>query len=219
MFYVHKIPQRDFMKNTLSPKTKQHVWCVSPYLSTVLCERVDKKSTYVSGYRGPVEWVWTPWLSILMSACQTALHSKPYLTVPTVTILHRLPIPHNPSLSAQYVCICSYCYSGIELFFSPLFRLSKLLLRLPALRLMSAAVTEELFFAGLIGNVQIDSIIPYILKMESTDYNSQVVTTAVWFSEDHCLGWSVLITDCMSKMATCHTTYRSSYLQLLGLCE
>uniref|UniRef100_A0A667YZ42 Nuclear receptor subfamily 2, group C, member 1 n=1 Tax=Myripristis murdjan TaxID=586833 RepID=A0A667YZ42_9TELE len=56
------------------------------------------------------------------------------------------------------------------------YRLSKLLLRLPALRLISAAVTEELFFAGLIGNVQIDSIIPYILKMESTDYNSQVVS-------------------------------------------
>uniref|UniRef100_A0AAY5EY62 Nuclear receptor subfamily 2, group C, member 1 n=1 Tax=Electrophorus electricus TaxID=8005 RepID=A0AAY5EY62_ELEEL len=57
------------------------------------------------------------------------------------------------------------------------YRLSKLLLRLPALRLMSAAVTEELFFAGLIGNVQIDSIIPYILKMDSTDYNSQSVST------------------------------------------
>uniref|UniRef100_A0AAQ5YI76 Nuclear receptor subfamily 2, group C, member 1 n=1 Tax=Amphiprion ocellaris TaxID=80972 RepID=A0AAQ5YI76_AMPOC len=56
------------------------------------------------------------------------------------------------------------------------YRLSKLLLRLPALRLISAAVTEELFFAGLIGNVQIDSIIPYILKMESTDYNSQAVS-------------------------------------------
>ncbi|XP_013872597.1 nuclear receptor subfamily 2 group C member 1 isoform X1 [Austrofundulus limnaeus] len=56
------------------------------------------------------------------------------------------------------------------------YRLSKLLLRLPALRLISAAVTEELFFAGLIGNVQIDSIIPYILKMESTDYNSQGVS-------------------------------------------
>ncbi|XP_030640080.1 nuclear receptor subfamily 2 group C member 1 [Chanos chanos] len=57
------------------------------------------------------------------------------------------------------------------------YRLSKLLLRLPALRLMSAAVTEELFFAGLIGNVQIDSIIPYILKMESTDYNSQPLSS------------------------------------------
>ena len=63
--------------------------------------------------------------------------------------------------------------------FSPSSRLPKLLLRLPALRLMSAAITEELFFAGLIGNVQIDSIIPYILKMESTDYNSQVVTVTV----------------------------------------
>lgn len=59
------------------------------------------------------------------------------------------------------------------------FRLSKLLVRLPALRLISAAVTEELFFAGLIGNVQIDSIIPYILKMETTDYNSQT-DSGVW---------------------------------------
>lgn len=40
---------------------------------------------------------------------------------------------------------------------------------------MSAAVMEELFFAGLIGNVQIDSIIPYILRMETTDYNTQVI--------------------------------------------
>ncbi|XP_053572868.1 nuclear receptor subfamily 2 group C member 1 isoform X2 [Bombina bombina] len=55
------------------------------------------------------------------------------------------------------------------------YRLSRLLLRLPALRLMSAAITEELFFAGLIGNVQIDSIIPYILRMESADYNSQII--------------------------------------------
>ncbi|XP_018585305.1 nuclear receptor subfamily 2 group C member 1 [Scleropages formosus] len=59
------------------------------------------------------------------------------------------------------------------------YRLSKLLLRLPALRLMSSTVTEELFFAGLIGNVQIDSIIPYILKMESTDYNSQGIAGVV----------------------------------------
>lgn len=58
-------------------------------------------------------------------------------------------------------------------------RLSRLLLRLPALRLMSAAITEELFFAGLIGNVQIDSIIPYILRMETADYNSQIIGHAV----------------------------------------
>ncbi|MEQ2178016.1 hypothetical protein GOODEAATRI_009643 [Goodea atripinnis] len=48
---------------------------------------------------------------------------------------------------------------------------------LKAIVLFSPAVTEELFFAGLIGNVQIDSIIPYILKMESTDYNSQTVSS------------------------------------------
>ncbi|XP_051856804.1 nuclear receptor subfamily 2 group C member 1 isoform X2 [Antechinus flavipes] len=55
------------------------------------------------------------------------------------------------------------------------YRLSKLLLRLPALRLMSATITEELFFKGLIGNVRIDSVIPYIFKMETADYNSQLI--------------------------------------------
>ncbi|XP_067914897.1 nuclear receptor subfamily 2 group C member 1-A-like isoform X4 [Heterodontus francisci] len=59
------------------------------------------------------------------------------------------------------------------------YRLSRLLLRLPALRLMSSAITEELFFAGLIGNVQIDSIIPYILRMETAEYNSQITGSAV----------------------------------------
>uniref|UniRef100_A0A4X2M1T3 Nuclear receptor subfamily 2 group C member 1 n=1 Tax=Vombatus ursinus TaxID=29139 RepID=A0A4X2M1T3_VOMUR len=55
------------------------------------------------------------------------------------------------------------------------YRLSRLLLRLPALRLMSATITEELFFKGLIGNVRIDSVIPYIFKMETADYNSQII--------------------------------------------
>uniref|UniRef100_A0A6I8QB90 Nuclear receptor subfamily 2 group C member 1 n=1 Tax=Xenopus tropicalis TaxID=8364 RepID=A0A6I8QB90_XENTR len=59
------------------------------------------------------------------------------------------------------------------------YRLSRLLLRLPALRLLNAAITEELFFAGLIGNVQIDSIIPYILRMETSDYNSQIIGLTV----------------------------------------
>lgn len=53
-------------------------------------------------------------------------------------------------------------------------RLARTLMRLPALRLMSSSITEELFFTGLIGNVPIDSIIPYILKMESADYNNQI---------------------------------------------
>ncbi|TSL97273.1 Nuclear receptor subfamily 2 group C member 2 [Bagarius yarrelli] len=56
------------------------------------------------------------------------------------------------------------------------YRLARTLMRLPALRLMSSSITEELFFTGLIGNVPIDSIIPYILKMESADYNSQITS-------------------------------------------
>nr|XP_011742970.1 nuclear receptor subfamily 2 group C member 1 [Macaca nemestrina] len=55
------------------------------------------------------------------------------------------------------------------------YRLSRLLLRLPALRLMNATITEELFFKGLIGNIRIDSVIPHILKMEPADYNSQII--------------------------------------------
>ncbi|XP_072050493.1 orphan steroid hormone receptor 2-like isoform X3 [Amphiura filiformis] len=59
-------------------------------------------------------------------------------------------------------------------------RFSKLLLRLPTLRLLNPTIMEELFFAGLIGNVQIDSIIPYILRMETTDYNAQItISTTV----------------------------------------
>ncbi|XP_051949696.1 nuclear receptor subfamily 2 group C member 2 isoform X4 [Xyrauchen texanus] len=59
------------------------------------------------------------------------------------------------------------------------YRLARILLRLPALRLMSSSITEELFFTGLIGNVPIDSIIPYILKMETADYNSQITGPSV----------------------------------------
>ncbi|KAF2905389.1 hypothetical protein ILUMI_00778 [Ignelater luminosus] len=44
-------------------------------------------------------------------------------------------------------------------------RFPRLLLRLPPLRALDPQVLEELFFAGLIGQVQIDSVIPYILRM------------------------------------------------------
>lgn len=50
-------------------------------------------------------------------------------------------------------------------------RLGRLLLRLPALRQLSPTIMEELFFTGLIGNVEIDSIIPHILRLDTTDYN------------------------------------------------
>lgn len=55
-------------------------------------------------------------------------------------------------------------------------RLAKLLLRLPPLQALQASIMEELFFAGLIGNVQIDSIIPYILRMETAEYNTQMAS-------------------------------------------
>ncbi|KAK9889183.1 hypothetical protein WA026_004462 [Henosepilachna vigintioctopunctata] len=44
-------------------------------------------------------------------------------------------------------------------------RFPRLLLRLPPLRGLDPLILEELFFAGLIGQVQISSVIPYILKM------------------------------------------------------
>ncbi|XP_060930530.1 nuclear receptor subfamily 2 group C member 2 [Limanda limanda] len=59
-----------------------------------------------------------------------------------------------------------------------MYRMTRILTRLPALRLMNSSITEELFFTGLIGNVSIDSIIPYILKMETAEYNSQDSDTA-----------------------------------------
>lgn len=59
-------------------------------------------------------------------------------------------------------------------------RLTRILTRLPALRLMNSSITEELFFTGLIGNVSIDSIIPYILKMETAEYNSQDSDPTEW---------------------------------------
>ena len=51
-------------------------------------------------------------------------------------------------------------------------RFTNLLLRLSPLRSLQPDVLEELFFAGLIGNVQIDSVVPYILKMESSEYTA-----------------------------------------------
>ncbi|KAF2361071.1 Zinc finger nuclear hormone receptor-type [Trinorchestia longiramus] len=48
-------------------------------------------------------------------------------------------------------------------------RLAQLLLALLTVRKLQPQIMEELFFAGLIGNVQIDSVIPYIMKMEMSD--------------------------------------------------
>lgn len=63
-------------------------------------------------------------------------------------------------------------------------RLAELLLQLPVVRGMDGGITEELFFAGLIGNVQIDSIIPYILRMETAEYSSGLGNNADGASDD-----------------------------------
>ncbi|GFO06446.1 nuclear receptor subfamily 2 group c member 2 [Plakobranchus ocellatus] len=53
-------------------------------------------------------------------------------------------------------------------------RVSQLLLRLFPLKTFVPAVMEELFFSALTGSVQIDNIIPYILRMETAEYNLQM---------------------------------------------
>lgn len=55
-------------------------------------------------------------------------------------------------------------------------RFSKLILRLLPLRSLLPTITEELFFSGLIGSVQIDSIIPYILKMDANEFTNEFVS-------------------------------------------
>ena len=60
-------------------------------------------------------------------------------------------------------------------------RFSDLLLRLSPLRSLQPDVLEELFFAGLIGNVQIDSVVPYILKMEASEYQTSPFVKGRYF--------------------------------------
>jgi len=54
-------------------------------------------------------------------------------------------------------------------------RFAKLLLRTVPLRSFPPDILEELFFSGLIGNVKIDSVIPYILNMETGEMNNDQV--------------------------------------------
>jgi len=50
-------------------------------------------------------------------------------------------------------------------------RFAKILLRTVSLRSFPADLLEELFFSGLIGDVKIESVIPYVLNMEVVDGN------------------------------------------------
>ena len=68
-------------------------------------------------------------------------------------------------------------------------------------RALQPDVLEELFFAGLIGNVQIDSVVPYILKMETSEYQAQfgggrncfcALATDVFFNSVHTRSQAVI---------------------------
>lgn len=52
-------------------------------------------------------------------------------------------------------------------------RFSKLLLRLSPLRSLQCDVIEEIFFTGLIGNIQLDTVLPHILQMETNEYRTK----------------------------------------------
>lgn len=47
-------------------------------------------------------------------------------------------------------------------------------MRLPPLRALDPQVLEELFFGGLMGSVQVDSVIPYILQLGAKQAGRQV---------------------------------------------
>ena len=55
-------------------------------------------------------------------------------------------------------------------------RFPRLLLLLSPLSSLSASTIEDLFFSGIIGNIKIPSVIPYILQMEQTDTSSSEPT-------------------------------------------
>ena len=78
-------------------------------------------------------------------------------------------------------------------------RFSDLLLRLSPLRSLQPDVLEELFFAGLIGNVQIDSVVPYILKMEASEYQTSPFVKGMFFA------FSSLLTECILEISVIYS--------------
>merc|ERR1712141_957241 len=87
-------------------------------------------------------------------------------------------------------------------------RFTNLLLRLSPLRSLQPDVLEELFFAGLIGNVQIDSVVPYILKMESSEYHATAPNGDQQFKEAknphsfflHTEKLTIIIVKCLDEL-------------------
>jgi hypothetical protein len=54
-----------------------------------------------------------------------------------------------------------------------LVRMGKLLLKLAGAKSFKADNIEEIFFSGMIDNVKIDSVIPFILKMDLQILNKE----------------------------------------------
>ncbi|XP_055710862.1 nuclear hormone receptor HR78 isoform X2 [Phlebotomus papatasi] len=81
--------------------------------------------------------------------------------------IRREPMRHSTSLEGiqDIACRCLRVHIDQSHHPSQSDRFAKLLLKLPALRTFNANTMEDLFFANLIGQVQIDNVIPYILKL------------------------------------------------------
>ncbi|GAB0089117.1 Nuclear hormone receptor HR78 [Sergentomyia squamirostris] len=81
--------------------------------------------------------------------------------------IRRESMRHSASLEGIQEIACRSLRAHIDQSHHPseTDRFAKLLLKLPALRTFHANTMEDLFFANLIGQVQIDNVIPYILKL------------------------------------------------------
>ncbi|XP_055684496.1 nuclear hormone receptor HR78 isoform X2 [Lutzomyia longipalpis] len=81
--------------------------------------------------------------------------------------IRREPMRQSSSLEGiqEIACRCLRAHIDQSHHPSQSDRFAKLLLKLPALRTFNANTMEDLFFANLIGQVQIDNVIPYILKL------------------------------------------------------
>lgn len=84
-----------------------------------------------------------------------------------IDVLLRKPVEKLQEKSFQ--ALKNYCNSSSP---GDNDRFARLLLRLPPLRALEPSILEELFFAGLIGQIQVDSIIPYILRMGTNTGNT-----------------------------------------------
>jgi hypothetical protein len=86
-----------------------------------------------------------------------------------------------------------------------------LCLRLPALRLLSPNIVEELFFAGLIGSVELDSIIPYIMRLDAVEFSTLLRGGGIAVSTATTTQQPATATTTLSSSSS---SYINSYMQL-----